>query len=192
MYSTMPFLYLPLIIMVQWNMTLWSLQNKNTIVLEGPWGHEGPMFHRAMIIERVVACSSNVLTWNHHLHTPNAAPHTFWINLIWVHILLILLQCSPLLPGARHQQSLRGIFVNRMDWRIALTWVWHSGSRWVASSDFTNSNEQLLQGLVASGRLRLSRSCTQGLERMTDDRTLCSGSAGKICKTHWPAKRSKG
>lgn len=68
MYSTIPFLYLPLIIMVQWNMTLWSLQNKNTIVLEGPWGHEGLMFHRAMMIERVVACSSNVLTWNHHLH----------------------------------------------------------------------------------------------------------------------------
>lgn len=190
MYSTIPFLYLPLIIMVQWNMTLWSLQNKNTIVLEGPWGHEGPMFHRAMMIERVVACSSNVLTWNHHLHTPNAAPHTFWINLIWVHILLILLQCSPLLPGARHQQSLRGIFVNRMDWRIALTWVWHSSSRWVASNDFTNSNEQLLQrfgrfGEITSIKIMYPRT-------RNNDRTLCSGSAAKICKTHWPAKRSKG
>ena len=101
-------------------------------------------------------------------HLPNAPTHTFWIILIWVHILLIRLQCSPLLPGARHQQSLRGIFVNRMDWRTALTWVWHSGSRWVASNDSTNSNEQLLQGLVALGRLRLSRSCTQGLETMIE------------------------
>ena len=179
MYSTMPFLYLPLIIMVQWNMTLWSLHNKNTIVLEGPWGHEGPMFHRAMMIERVVACSSNALTWNHHLHTPNAAPHTADTS-------------AMLTPAARgktptistwdlcQQNGLKNCSHVSMALRLSMGSI-----QWLHEFQRTAAPRFGRFGEITSIKIMYPRT-------RNNDRTLCSGSAGKICKTHWPAKRSKG